>query len=174
MFQAKWGQPSRALTLPKIFGLMLSESSEGENKQPEQSWQQPQQEAGNTQQPVYTQPQTDYGAPPPNKPACPSDYLVGNIILTVLGLCTCIGLVLGIVGIVFSSQVKSKYALGDYAGAQNASNTAKVLFIVNLVLTILAVLGWVVYFVFVVSLVGNISSPYFYDMYDIFGMIARF
>lgn len=173
MFQAKYGQPSRALTMPKFFGLLLSESSDGENTQPQQGFEQPQQEPASTQQPVYTQPQTGYGAPPPNKPACPSDYLVGNIILTVLGLCSCIGLVLGIVGIVFSSQVKSKYALGDYAGALSASNTAKILFIINLVLSILAVLGWVLYIVVVIAAMGT-SGYYFNDMYDIFGMIARF
>ena len=53
------------------------------------------------------------GTPPPN-------YLVQSIIVT---LCCC--LPLGIVAIVFSAQVNSKFAAGDMAGAAEASNKAK-------------------------------------------------
>jgi hypothetical protein len=53
------------------------------------------------------------GAPPPN-------YLVQSILVT---LCCC--LPLGIVAIVFAAQVNSKWAAGDYAGAAEASNKAK-------------------------------------------------
>jgi hypothetical protein len=53
------------------------------------------------------------GTPPPN-------YLVQSIIVT---LCCC--LPLGIVAIVFSAQVNSKFAAGDTAGAADASAKAK-------------------------------------------------
>ena len=50
----------------------------------------------------------------------PENYLVQSILAT---LCCC--LPLGIVAIVYSSQVDSKYNLGDYSGAVIASNNAK-------------------------------------------------
>jgi len=50
----------------------------------------------------------------------PKNYLIESILVT---MCCCQPL--GIVGIVFASQVNSKYAAGDYAGAQQASNEAK-------------------------------------------------
>jgi hypothetical protein len=54
------------------------------------------------------------GGPPPD------NYLVWAILSTIL---CC--LPLGIVSIVFSTQVNSKWALGDYAGAQDSSRKAK-------------------------------------------------
>lgn len=53
------------------------------------------------------------GTPPPN-------YLVWAILSTVL---CC--LPLGVVSIVFSTQVNSKWAMGDVAGAQAASGKAR-------------------------------------------------
>jgi hypothetical protein len=53
------------------------------------------------------------GTPPPN-------YLVQSILVT---LCCC--LPLGIVAIVFSAQVNSKFAAGDFAGAADSSAKAK-------------------------------------------------
>ncbi len=68
-------------------------------------------------QPQYGQPQygapSGYGAPPDN-------YLVWAILSTVL---CC--LPLGVASIVFSSQVNSKFAAGDLAGAQESSRRAK-------------------------------------------------
>ena len=64
-------------------------------------------------------PQSPYGAqgaqgtPPPN-------YLVWAILTTIF---CC--LPLGIASIVFSTQVNSKWALGDVAGAQDSSDKAK-------------------------------------------------
>jgi len=53
------------------------------------------------------------GAPPPN-------YLVWAILSTIFCF-----LPLGIASIVFSAQVNSKWAIGDAAGAQRASELAK-------------------------------------------------
>lgn len=97
---------------------------------------------GAPQQPQYGAPQApQYGAPqypgspqypggpqypaaPPYQggygPTPPPNYLVWAILTTVL---CC--LPLGIASIVFSSQVNSKFAQGDYAGAASSSNKAK-------------------------------------------------
>ncbi|RHA37864.1 CD225/dispanin family protein [Cellulomonas rhizosphaerae] len=65
-----------------------------------------------------------YPAAPPYQggygPTPPPNYLVWAILTTVL---CC--LPLGIASIVFSSQVNSKFAQGDYAGAASSSNKAK-------------------------------------------------
>lgn len=50
----------------------------------------------------------------------PKNYLVESILVT---MCCCQPL--GIVGIVFASQVNSKYDSGDFNGAQQASKDAK-------------------------------------------------
>jgi len=55
-----------------------------------------------------------------NQGVKPKNYLVESILVTIF---CC--LPLGIVGIVFASQVNSKYDTGDFAGAQKASKQAK-------------------------------------------------
>lgn len=72
------------------------------------------------------------GGPPPPPPPYdapqvpgpqgtpPANYLVWAILTTIF---CC--LPLGVVSIVFSTQVNSKWALGDVAGAQDASDKAK-------------------------------------------------
>lgn len=73
---------------------------------------------------------SDYGSTPPPPPppygapggpgTPPPNYLVWAILTTIL---CC--LPLGVVSIVFSAQVNSKWGLGDFAGAQDASDKAK-------------------------------------------------
>ena len=76
------------------------------------------------------QPPSSYTPPPPASygsgpgtgmpgPTIPN-YLVQSILVT---LCCC--LPLGVVAIVFAAQVNSKLAAGDIAGAQDASQKAK-------------------------------------------------
>ncbi len=109
---------------------------------------------------------SDYGStpppppppPPPSSPyggqgapaAAPPNYLVWAILSTVL---CC--LPLGIVSIVFSTQVNSKWALGDVAGAQEASAKAKKF-------AIWAVIAWaivaVLYVLFFVVIAGMSSN----------------
>ena len=50
----------------------------------------------------------------------PKNYLVESILVTIF-CCQ----PFGIVGIVFASQVNSKFAVGDFEGAQKASKNAK-------------------------------------------------
>ncbi|MGV0922677.1 CD225/dispanin family protein [Empedobacter tilapiae] len=72
----------------------------------------------------------------------PENNLVLAIIGTILGLCSpcCIGLIVGIVAIVFSNQVNTKYAIGDYAGAEQAAKNTKILAYIALGLGILGVI----------------------------------
>lgn len=65
-------------------------------------------------------PPSNFGAPPPVGAATIPNYLWQSIVVT---LCCC--LPLGIVSIIFSAQVNSKLAQGDIAGAQEASQKAK-------------------------------------------------
>ncbi len=61
--------------------------------------------------------------PPQNAgipPVRPKNWLVESILVTIF---CC--LPFGIAGIVFASQVNSKYDAGDYAGAEKASRQAK-------------------------------------------------
>ena len=59
----------------------------------------------------------------------PDNYLVWAILAT---LCCCVPT--GIAAIVFAAQVDGKWASGDYAGAQESSEKAKLWSIVSLVL----------------------------------------
>lgn len=98
----------------------------------------------------YTNPeQYAYGQSVVNKPAKPDNYLLLSIIATVLGFCSCLPLILGIVAIVFATQVDSKYNIGDYIGAENASKTAHILSIVSLILAILGLVGSLIYYLII-------------------------
>lgn len=59
----------------------------------------------------------------------PNNNMTLAIVATVLGLCSpcCIGLILGIVAIVLSSQVKTKFENGDFAGALSSAKNSKIL-----------------------------------------------
>ena len=83
---------------------------------------------------------TPQGAPPPN-------YLVWAILTTVF---CC--LPLGIASIVFSTQVNSKWAMGDVQGAYDSSGKAKKFAIWGAIIGAIAI---VLYVVFVVVLGAN-------------------
>ena len=68
------------------------------------------------QQPAYGQPPPGYGT----TAQAPPNYLVWAILTTLFCF-----LPLGIVSIVYASQVSSKFSAGDVAGAQKASEKAK-------------------------------------------------
>jgi uncharacterized membrane protein len=76
----------------------------------------------------------------------PKNYLVESILVTIF---CC--LPFGIAGIVFASQVNSKYASGDYEGALQASKDAKKWMKWGLIAGIIVV---VLYLVFLFALGG--------------------
>lgn len=75
--------------------------------------------------------------PPPNVP----NYLVHSIVAT---LCCC--LPPGVVALVYSSQVNTKLAAGDVAGAEESSRKAKMWVIVTLIIGIVLYLGSTAFF----------------------------
>lgn len=68
----------------------------------------------------------------------PKNYLVESILVTIF---CC--LPLGIVGIVFASQVSSKYTAGDYAGAEESSKQAKKFMIWGLIAGIVVLVAYI-------------------------------
>ena len=85
----------------------------------DQNYQEPAQQANSWDSPV--------------KPEKPNNNLALSIIATIVSLITCcgwiscIGVILGIIAIVFSTQVDSKYFAGDYVGAESSAKNAKLL-----------------------------------------------
>ena len=103
-----------------------------------------QQPYGQQQPPYGAQPQ--FGAPPDN-------HLAWGIVTTLL---CCFPL--GVASIVFASQVNSKYATGDFAGALESSRRAKQFAIWSAIATgIVVVLGIV--FVIIVGATSSSTSP---------------
>jgi hypothetical protein len=66
----------------------------------------------------------------------PKTWLVESILVTIF-CCQ----ILGIISIIFSAGVESKFYRGDIAGAENSSNTAKTLVIISVVFGLLTVLA---------------------------------
>lgn len=93
---------------------------------------------------------------PHDAPANVPNYLVWSILNTIFAFVFCCiaclsfpAIFTGIVAIVFSSQVGSKLNQGDVAGAQRASDNAKIWNWVTTGITILAVIGVVIYLMLV-------------------------
>jgi interferon-induced transmembrane protein/zinc ribbon protein len=105
--------------------------------------------------------------PPPPAPSSPGvvpqqpytgepipNYLWQSIVCTVLGLMCCLSLPFGIVAIVFSTQVNSKLAYGDIAGAKDSSNKAKIFCWVSI--GIFGVIGIVYMLFLILGLAGSL------------------
>lgn len=69
----------------------------------------------------------------PDREPMPSTYLVWAIVMTI---CCCT--IPGIVAIVFSSQVSTRFAVGDIEGARRASHNAEIWIIVSFVLGVIS------------------------------------
>jgi hypothetical protein len=87
----------------------------------------------------------------------PKDYMTHSIIALVVNLlvCTIIGLIPGILGVVFSNQVNNKYYLRDFVGAEQASKNARTCFIISMVLIGLTVLIFAGIFIFAFQQAGS-------------------
>ncbi len=73
----------------------------------------------------------------------PKNNMGLSIVGTILGICSpfcCPGLILGIIAIVFSTQVKKKFEAGDFAGSEKASKNAKLLALIAIVLGVIGII----------------------------------
>jgi hypothetical protein len=93
-------------------------------------------------------PSFGYGAGQP-----PSNYLVWAILTTIL---CC--LPLGVVSIVFSTQVNSKWAMGDAQGALKASNNARNFAIASAVAALVIGVVWFFFLILTVAESGSSST----------------
>jgi len=93
----------------------------------------------------------------------PDNNLVLSIVATVASLVTCcgmiscIGVILGIIAIVFSTQVDTKYTAGDYAGAESTSKTVKLLSFIALGTVAASIIYIIISFI--------ISGPEIFERY---------
>jgi len=103
--------------------------------QPQQPYGQPQQPYGQPQQP-YGQPQPPYGQPQPyGNPIPHTNWMPWAIVGTIVGaLCSCIGMIFGIIGIVKANNANKAYAVGDETGGDMNNSSAKTMTIIALVL----------------------------------------
>lgn len=107
-------------------------------QQPKQGYQQPYQQPYQKQ--GYQQqgyPQQQYPQPPqqpqyPQYQAQPTNWLPWAIVATVLGLCSCIGLVLGIIAITRANSANKFYQIGDTVSGNAANSSARTLTIIAL------------------------------------------
>lgn len=90
-----------------------------------------------------------------------SNYLVPNIIATVIGFLTCwwccISGFVGIPGIIFSTQSKNKFEKGDIAGSIKDAKTAKILMIISFSITASAFVYFIARIIILVS-TGELES----------------
>lgn len=88
-----------------------------------------------------------------NQPPRPNNYLALAIVTTII---CC--LIPGIVSIIYSTQVNTKYDAGDYDGALQASKNAKTWGIVAIVAGLVFVIGYFAFFG--LAILGGAASGY--------------
>lgn len=100
---------------------------------------------------------SNYGTDVQDKPVMPKNWLVESILVTIF---CC--LVPGIVGIIYASQVQSKYNTGDYEGALQASKQAglwtKIGFFIGLGIIVIYLIFIAIYGVAVFSFLNSASK----------------
>ncbi|MFV0420397.1 MAG: CD225/dispanin family protein [Dysgonomonas sp.] len=100
-----------------------------------------------------------------NRPAKPDNNLALSIIATIVSLITCcgwvscIGVILGIIAIVFSTQVDSKYFAGDYVGAEGASKNARLLAFIAIGTVVLSIV-WIIVSIVIAGGFSSIMEQY--------------
>ena len=98
-------------------------------------------------------------------PPKPNNNMVLAIVCTVVGVCTCIGSILGIIAIVFSSQVDSKYNLGDYVGAESTAKNSKTLSIIGLIISIVLIIAYIIFQIFAAIMITGGAGRGLFDYY---------
>ncbi len=117
----------------------------------DQNYQEPAQQANSWDSPV--------------KPEKPNNNLALAIIATIVSLITCcgwiscIGVILGIIAIVFSTQVDSKYFAGDYVGAESSAKNAKLLSLIAIGTVVLSIV-WIIVSIIMAGGVAAIMEQY--------------
>lgn len=148
-----------ASTLPELAEVLQSASVNPSYENP-QKGQYPDFNNTPNPQPPYGQPQQPYGQPPYGYNPFPvphTNWMPWAIITTIISGCTtCVGLILGIISIVYASKANSLYASGLQAEGDAANSTARTLTIINIVLLIIGIIGNIAYFAFI----GGATLPY--------------
>lgn len=88
-----------------------------------------------------------------NQPPRPNNHLALAIVSTIL---CC--LITGIVSIIYSTQVNTKYDAGDYEGAVQASKNAKTWALVGIITGV--VIGVIYFAIFGFAIIGGVASGY--------------
>lgn len=133
--------------------------------------QRPQSEGGNNQTPPPVQTPPPAQTPPPTStytsmfdqpidygdtpPARPANNMVMAIVASVLNIFACcgfyigvVGIIVGIVAIVFSTQVNSKYDSRDYDGAMESAKKAKMLSMISLGIAVVGIIIAIIALIF--------------------------
>ncbi|WP_298889334.1 CD225/dispanin family protein [uncultured Porphyromonas sp.] len=90
---------------------------------------------------------------PAERPPMPQTYLAWSIAVTIL--CCLVG---GIVAIVYSSQVSSRYIAGDYEGAEYASRQARIWIIVSACVGLLVGIVYAIWMLFFATSMAAVSG----------------
>lgn len=143
---ADWAPATEVTELQELFYQQPAQpqSRQTQCAQPGQPPQQPYQQPQQGYQQPYQQPYQQQGyqqqqyPQPPQQPqyrqyqAQPTNWLPWAIVATVLGLCSCIGLVLGIIAITRANSANKFYQIGDTVSGNAANSSARILTIIAL------------------------------------------
>lgn len=128
-----WDKVANLPELAHLFGADYEECVEGETvegePQPEQTIEEPVQEPVLEPAPKVEEPKSQPLQETAPAEPCPPNYLVWTVLVTVM---CCVPL--GVISLIYSSQVKTKYNAGDIEGAKKASSKTELWLILAFVL----------------------------------------
>lgn len=87
-------------------------------------------------------------------PAGGTATVPNNLVWAIIGICGC-GWPLAIPAIIFATQVNSKLAAGDVAGAEDASKKAKLFAMIAIGID---ALGWIIGIIYWIAVIGIVAS----------------
>lgn len=126
-----WDKAANLPELAHLFGADYEECVDSQTietePQPEQTIEEPVQEPAPKAEEPKSQPQPKQETAPAEP--CPPNYLVWTVLVTVM---CCVPL--GVISLIYSSQVKTKYNAGDIEGAKKASSKTELWLILAFVL----------------------------------------